>query len=168
MLRCLWLLAALALLAPPARAQDKGPAGTWKVTLPLQPVSTKPLWLLKFEAADNAATFSVNASPAIRPRTTAFAKVSDDVRRTNGTRYALGSNTALAAALQEVVNRPGWKSGNSVALIAYGPATNSWSRLGFYTFDGGASRTPRLEVTYRVPGPSASPSASVAETRMLT
>jgi hypothetical protein len=55
MVRSPWILLAIVLLGPPpVLAQDKGPAGTWKLMLPLQPVGTKPLWLLKIEQADGA------------------------------------------------------------------------------------------------------------------
>jgi hypothetical protein len=119
---------------------------------------------LAFEASDSAAAFTIASQPLGRPLTSAQAAVNDNVRRTGETRYPLGSATTLAMALQQVVDRPGWRSGNSVALIAHGPATTTWSRLGFYTFDGGANRAPRLEIAYRLPSPPSSPSPTPSAT----
>ena len=56
-----------------------------------------------------------------------------------------------ARSLQEVVDRPGWRAGNGVVLIAYGPADPAWTRLGFATVDAGPDRAPSLTVTYRMP-----------------
>lgn len=112
---------------------------------------------LAFEATDSAAAFSSAAAPAGRPRTTAHTLVGDNLRRTEGTRYSVGSGPGLAAALQEVVGRPGWRSGNAVALIAYGAASAGYARLGFYTVDGGAARAPRLEVSYHTPDATGTP-----------
>lgn len=123
---------------------------------------------LAFEMTDSAAPFSSAAAPATRLRTVVTSAMSDNLKRTNGTRYTLGSPAGVAAALQEVINRPGWKSGNSVALIAYGPATSGYSRIGFYTFDGGASRAPRLEVTYHLPTSSAPPPTSTSSSPKAT
>jgi hypothetical protein len=131
---------------------------------------------LAFEMTDSSAVFSRNAAPAARPRTVATSTVSDNLQRTNGTRYTLGSPAGVAAALQEVINRPGWKSGNSVAVIAYGAASSGYARLGFDTFDSSASRAPRLEVAYHLSGaptspssaPSSSPKATATSTSTLT
>ncbi|HEX5572237.1 MAG TPA: hypothetical protein VFX31_12670, partial [Ktedonobacterales bacterium] len=70
-------------------------------------------------------------------------------------RYTLGEPAKLALSLQEVVARPGWRLGNTVALIAYGPVDPAWTRLAFATFDAGPERAPQLTVMYRVPSASA-------------
>lgn len=129
---------------------------------------------LGFEASDNAAPFTAAAAPGSRTRTSTVATVSDNVQRTNETRYPLGNKATLAASLQEVVDRPGWKSGNSAAMIAYGPATNGWSRITFYNFDGGAARAARLEVTYHLvaatvlPTATSTPQATATPPRVAT
>lgn len=117
-----------------------------------------------FEASDDAATFSSASAPAARPRTTAQVALSDNIQRTGGVRYTLGNKAALASALQEVVNRPGWQSGNAVALIAHGAPTTGWSRLGFATFDAGAAQAPRLEVTYHLAAPAGTPTRTLPPT----
>ena len=106
---------------------------------------------LAFEASDNAASFSEQSPPGVRPTTGAVAAVSDDRQLIAERRYTLGDTAQLAASLQEVIDRPDWREGNSVALIAYGPADPAWTRMAFATFDAGAEFAPQLVVTYRVP-----------------
>lgn len=122
---------------------------------------------LAFEASDSVAPFSAASGPAARPRTTKAATIDDNVQRADGVRYTLGDQAALAGALKEVVNRPGWKAGNSVGVIAYGPATPAWARLGFYTVDAGASLAPRLIVNYHLPAGS-TPGTTTTTTRSTT
>lgn len=110
---------------------------------------------LAFEAADSAASFTDQAPPGGRVCTGAILAISEDRQLIDGRRYVLGDPTRLAPSLQEVVSRPGWRAGNSVVLIAYGPTDPAWTRMAFATFDAGADRAPQLTVTYRVPAASA-------------
>jgi hypothetical protein len=112
---------------------------------------------LAFEASDDAARFGATAPPGGRICTGTTIAFSDDQAFVGGRRYALGDPALLAASLQEVIDRPGWRNGNSVVLIAYGPADPAWTRLGFATADAGPDRAPSLTVTYRLPGASAAP-----------
>lgn len=115
---------------------------------------------LAFEASNDAAPFTASAQPHARPRTSATASIDSNVRWTHDTAYALGSATALAASLQQVIDRPGWQPGNSIALIAYGPPTPAYARLAFFAFGAGASRAPRLSVTYHVAGDASATTTS--------
>jgi len=108
---------------------------------------------LAFEAADNAGTFSNMASPASRVRTSTGSHVDNTTRRVNGTRYQLGDTAGMRASLQEVINRTGWLSGNSLVLIAYGPATPSGAHQSFSSYDGNPASAAKLIVTYHVGGP---------------
>jgi hypothetical protein len=121
-----------------------------------------------FEASDNAASFSSSSPPATRTLTTVVDHVSSDVKWSASKRYALGDSMQLAAALQRVVDRPGWQSGNSVALIAYGDPTPAWSQISFYTFDGGAARAPQLSVTFHIDEPPTNPTATPTATATAT
>jgi hypothetical protein len=112
---------------------------------------------LAFEASDNAAGFGANTPPGGRICTGITLAFSEDQAFVDGQRYTLGDPTLLAASLQEVIDRPGWRIGNSVVLIAYGPADPAWTRLAFATADAGPDRAPSLTVTYRLPGASAAP-----------
>lgn len=107
---------------------------------------------LAFEAADNAAPFGAASPPEARICTGTVLALAEDRRLVDGRRYGFGNPTVLAAALQEVIDRPGWRSGNGVVLIAYGPAAPAGRPLAFATADAGPDRAPQLVVTYRVPG----------------
>jgi hypothetical protein len=118
-----------------------------------------------FEASDDAATFSQASTPAIRPMTSSVAHVDNNVRRSAGRRYTLGDSEKLAEALQQVVNRQGWQSGNAVVVLAVGPAQPAWARTDFYTMDSGTRNAPSLAITYHL---SSQPSATSTSTSTPT
>jgi len=107
---------------------------------------------LGFEASGNAAAFSAANAPDDRTMTNARYGRNDNLKRTNGARYTLASGSQLVASLQEVVNRPDWQSGNSVALLAWGASNPAWARMSFYTRDSGPSSAPMLKVIYETAG----------------
>ncbi len=109
---------------------------------------------LAFEATDSAVSFSDQSSPSSRISTGTVLAISEGRQLTDGRRYTLGDPTKLALSLQEVINRPGWRVGNTVVLIAYGAVDPAYSRLAFATYDAGPDRAPQLLVTYRMPTPS--------------
>jgi hypothetical protein len=92
---------------------------------------------------DNSPAFSATSLPSTRSRTTAVVKHSSNVRWNAGTWYDLGDITPL---VQEVVNRPGWKNGNSLSIILKGTGTK-WGRKFIHGFDN-TTLSPRLIVTY--------------------
>jgi hypothetical protein len=106
---------------------------------------------LAFEATDSAAGFSEYAQPGDRICTGTTLSFSEDQQFLNGQRYTVGDPALLAASLQEVIDRTGWRAGNNVVLIAYGPADPAWTRLAFATSDAGPDHAPQLIVTYRMP-----------------
>jgi hypothetical protein len=112
---------------------------------------------LRAQAADNAPTFTTAAndvagravgaaslswSPAPWP---AVAAVGPDQRV-----------TGLAPLIQEVVNRPGWASGNALALLVTGSGVRTAE-----AFDGTAAGAPLLHVAYDLPGTSLPPSVTL-------
>ena len=110
-------------------------------------------------ATDDAKTFTtafrnISSRPLTRARATwspaAWQKGS--ARRTSD----------LKTVVQEVVNRPGWQSGNALAVII---KPRALPRRTAVSFDGSARRAPILYVTYSVssspPEPTAPPSSPV-------
>lgn len=104
------------------------------------------------EATDNAATYSTGSLPRDRTKTTA--SVDWD---TNGVIVASGSwystsTTApipeLKTIVQEVVDRSGWASGNSLSIIATddGSTNDWWAEPRSHDF--GASSAPKISITY--------------------
>jgi len=118
---------------------------------------------LAFEDTDNAAAFSASQDPDSRSMTSAGTRVNDNAKRMSGRRYVLGEQSDLAESLQEVVDRQGWRSGNSVVLLAWGDASPPWARVDFATADAGSRYAPQLVVTYHLEG-SGSPSATSTTT----
>jgi len=95
------------------------------------------------QAADNAATFAdTTANVSGRPRTTASAGWSP-VSWIAGGAGADQRTPDLAAAVQEVVNRPGWTSGNAMAFIVAGSGRRTAE-----SFEGSATKAPVLHVEY--------------------
>ncbi len=69
------------------------------------------------EAADNAVTFDWTPPVTDRPRTSASVKWTVAEKWIIWKPY---SSPDLGGIIQEIVNRPGWKSGNAIALILEG------------------------------------------------
>jgi hypothetical protein len=113
---------------------------------------------LAFEATDSAAGFGEYAQPGDRISTGTILSFSEDQHYLNGQRYSIGDPALLAASLQEVIDRTGWRAGNNVVLIAYGPVDPAWDRLAFATADAGPDRAPQLTITYRMPAANNPPS----------
>ena len=115
---------------------------------------------LRAEASDNAAVFSGTSSNITgRPRTTAAAPWSPVAWLTVGEAGANQRTPSLATVIQEVVNRPGWVSGNALAIIVSG----SGHRTAF-AFEGSAALAPLLHVEYSVGGGAATVAAANSET----
>ncbi len=101
------------------------------------------------QAVDNAATFastSGNLSATTRPRTTAVVAWSP-AAWTAG-QVGFGQRTPdLAAVIQQIVNRPGWLSGNALALIITGTGHRT-----AVSYEGSAAQAPLLHVEYQDAG----------------
>jgi len=106
---------------------------------------TKDSWIslnyaLNAENSDNSRPFTSESRPSKRRL---FAKpfaFSDDLTWTAGNYYDLG---AVSNFVQSIVNRPGWKSGNALSIIARGNLL--WSRK-FLVNSG--TLAPRLTINY--------------------
>ena len=76
---------------------------------------------IKGEAADNALTFTTTAwNISRRPRTAASATWSPPSWTTVAAAGTAQRSPSLKGIVQEIVNRPGWASGNAMAIIIEG------------------------------------------------
>ncbi len=101
---------------------------------------------IRAQAADNAAVFSTTASSlSTRAKTTASAPWSPAAWNTIGERAAAQRTPDLTAVLSEVFTRPGWTSGNAVALFINGTGHRTAD-----AFDDTAAGTQpaQLQLTY--------------------
>jgi uncharacterized protein YjiK len=97
---------------------------------------------LKAQAADNALTFTTATSNvSSRPRSSASVTWSPPAWTTVG---AAQRTPDLTALVQEIVNRPGWASGNALAFII----TGSGHRTAV-AYNGATGNAPLLHVEYR-------------------
>jgi hypothetical protein len=94
------------------------------------------------EASDNAATFtSANGNISARTRTTAEAYWFEVPAWT--VVDAKWQTPNIANVIQEIINRLGWSSGNSIVIIVNGGGTRTAE-----SYDGEAPAAPKLVITY--------------------
>ncbi|MBN1669962.1 MAG: VCBS repeat-containing protein [Kiritimatiellae bacterium] len=100
------------------------------------------------EAADNPGTFSSNVVNDVssRARTTASVSWSPPAWSSAGQAGSAQRTPDLASVIQEIVDRPGWASGNSLIIIV----TGSGKRVAD-SFDGGWG--PQLHIEYPLTDP---------------
>lgn len=100
-------------------------------------------------AIDNAVTFDTSAeTPQAKARTTAT--VTKDYTVASWTATAgFGVETVdLAGVVQEVINRAGWSSGNSLIIIGYDNGSANSSYIGHSTYDRATDRGAKLTIDY--------------------
>lgn len=99
------------------------------------------------EAADAAATFTnTQFDLTNRPLTQSEASWSPAAWLSRGEAGLAQRTPDLAALVQEVVARPGWQSGNALALIIDGTGTRTAE-----SYNGDATAAPMLHVEYLAP-----------------
>jgi hypothetical protein len=99
------------------------------------------------EASDSATSFGGNfANVNGRTRTTASVNWSVPAWTATGQAGAAQRSPDLKAIVQEIVKRPGWQSGNALAMIIAG----SGGRREAESYDGNKTRAALLEVTFSV------------------
>lgn len=116
--------------------------------VPINTGSDEPLVTIYGEAADDAAAFvdATTATISTRSRTTAsVAWSSANLGATGTSRH---NSPDIAAIIQEIIDRPGWASGNALNILIQGGATSTRD-LTFWAFDFG-DRIPELDITYTV------------------
>jgi len=117
------------------------------------------------QAADTVATFgSTDFSISTRPRTSATMSWSP-VPWLAGETGPNEKTPDMSGVIQQIVNRPGWKSGNSLAIIVTGTGHRD-----AYAFDGKASGSPLLHIEYTTgtPPPDAPPVARLSVSQLST
>lgn len=114
--------------------------------------------VIRGQAADNASTFVTTAGNlSTRPLTTANASWAP-VAWTAGEIGANQRTTDLSAVIQEIVSRPGWASGNALAIII----TGSGHRTAV-AYNGNALSAPLLHVEFAaIPPPENPPVARLS------
>lgn len=100
---------------------------------------------LQGEAVDHALAFGVTKnSLSAKPRTAASVAWAPAAWTTVDTTWAAQRTANLAPIIQELVNRPGWASGNAMTLLI----TGSGQRVA-KSFEGASSAAPLLHIEYR-------------------
>lgn len=125
-------------------------------TLTLRATNTPaayPATTLSLDAADNATAPTSGAGWTSRVRTTANAAWTP-------TAWAFGvfyTSPSFAAAVQEVVNRPGWASGNAL-LVLWDTAVAGWggvvNNLQASDYSGNPTLAAVLDITYTTGAPA--------------
>ena len=106
--------------------------------------------VIKGQAADNAATFtSAYYNISGRPMTLAAVSWLPAAWSTVGSAGQDQRTPDLSAILKEIINRPGWQLGNSLALVVTGAGTRT-----AVAYETSPAQAPRLSVTYSIPPPS--------------
>ncbi len=115
------------------------------------------------EASDNAATFtSTSRNISSRSRTTAAVTWSPVTWSTVDANGPDQRTPSLAAVLQEIVNRPAWASGNSVAIIVTGTGHRTAR-----AFEAASTAAPLLHVDYTT-SPGNTPTSTATATATAT
>ena len=117
-------------------------------------VKTDPTQLtIAGEASDNAATFTGTASNiSSRSRTTATVAWAPVPWTTVNEAGANQRTPNLASIVQQIVNRPGWASGNAMVLVITGTGTRT-----AVSFDGSATSAAKLTVNWQSGAPANQP-----------
>jgi uncharacterized protein YjiK len=145
------------------------PQGTTVVHAYVQFTVQNEQWLatsltVQGQASDNALTFtSTRGNVSSRPRTSAAVAWSPQIWSTPGA-AGFGERTPdLAGVIQEIVNRPGWATGHSLAVIVTGPG-----RRDATAFDRTPSVAPLLHVELSTTPPNSAPSVSAGPDQTIT
>ncbi len=100
------------------------------------------------EATDNASEFkSKSLNISSRPTTTSSVTWSPPSWNIKGVAGAAQKTPDLSSVIQEVINRPGWTSGNALALIITGTGERTAE-----SYEGDAAGAPLLHVSYQTGG----------------
>ena len=101
---------------------------------------------IKGQDSDNTITFSTVADFDARPRTTASVSWSPSAWVTD-----IDYNSpSIVSVIQEIVNRAGWVSGNSLVLFFVGKQIQS---IRGFSYDSSATYAPKLHIEYSTPPP---------------
>ena len=103
------------------------------------------------EASDNAPSFGSSAFNVSTRTRTAASVLWTPVAWATGEAGANQRTPDLTSVIQEILSRPGWTSGNAIAIIVNGTGhRTAWA------YDGSATAAPLLHVEYTAGGAAAS------------
>ncbi|MEO8610030.1 MAG: hypothetical protein ABI690_19205 [Chloroflexota bacterium] len=125
------------------------PPGAVVTSAHLEFYSTQSQWIsinlqIAAEAADNSAAFSSSSKPSQRPLT-AIINHASNVNWAANNWYSFNE---MVSAVQPVISRAGWRSGNSLTIILKGTGSGTYARKFIRSFEGGAGFAARLVITY--------------------
>ena len=130
------------------------PQGATITTAYLQFYSAQDIWInvdlsIQAEASDNSATFTSASRPSQRTLTTTQVAHSSSEPWTINTWQDFDE---MAAVIQEVINRPGWQSGNSLSVILQGTGSQ-YGRKFVMAYDNltDPALAPKLVIKYSTP-----------------
>jgi len=102
--------------------------------------------LIEGQAADDSATFiSSNGNVSGRPRTDAAVSWDPESWTTKGEAGPGQQTPDISSIIQEIVDRPGWTSGNSMVIIITGTGERTAE-----SYDGDSTGAPLLHVEYTI------------------
>jgi hypothetical protein len=110
------------------------------------------------ELSVNSGAFTSNSKPSQRTLTSQKLNHSSNVSWSANTWYMLDE---MAPVVQEIINQPGWQSGNSLSIILKG-AGSAWGRKFITSRDGSSANAPMLIVSYST-GSGATPTATITQ-----
>lgn len=124
---------------------------------------------IRADASDNSPAFAADNPPSQRALTEAVVQHQSDVQ---WLAKSWQSFDEMAEVIQEVINRPGWRSGNSLSVILNGAPTGSaFGRKYIPAFDSSPELAARLVIVYLpsdAPEPTHTPSPTGTPLPTLT
>lgn len=106
-----------------------------------------PLVHVYAEAVDNAVSFTTNADVASRAKTTANVAWSGTGI---GAIFLNVKSPDITSVVQEVINRAGWVSGNSLDILIKGDTNASLREFRCYTMDAGGNYGGYIDITQNI------------------
>lgn len=110
---------------------------------------------VKIYGFDEDDTADLNSDPSSRTRTTAAIDW-DQGPVVFQQEYTID----ITSIVQEIVDRPGWTSGNDMGFIIVNDGSPTNTSHVYYTYDGNTSRAPKLDISSSAGSPSSSQSPS--------
>lgn len=101
---------------------------------------------IRCEDVDDSVDLAANADITDRARTAASV-----LWDATGVGTGFEASPDLKAAIQEVIDRPGWSSGNALSLLVDGRTTASRECRG-RSFEGNSSEAAKLDITFTAAG----------------
>lgn len=98
---------------------------------------------IRAQAADNPATFSSTTYNVSSRAITTSSTTWNPGSWSSGSYYLIN----IAPVIQEVINRPGWASGNALVIIVDYPSSSTGSRS-VYSYEGSNSNNSSLTINY--------------------